>query len=296
MSLFKSTTPLETAITARVKLRDRLTEAKTATLTAKATTRRLALAGASDSELSASESHERHCIHRETTLTAAIVESDAQVAALEAERDEAADRRQRHLTVKDNQKLEAELIKEGEVTVASAKRMSEIAARIIPMAPEANGVKHFADVTVTQIPDAVTLLSRLIREHSAAVLRRDAPSTVKKPALPYVVPAPVPVAPTKLLFATRAVKWRDENNKQQLGAKCRDVYIPTRLVAKALASGACIAIDDPRRRELSRWPSEHPRLDTAFDLEVETLDTTHIEPITFTPLDRGPARQIQIAR
>jgi hypothetical protein len=58
---------------------------------------------------------------------------------------------------------------------------------------------------------------------------------------------------------------------------------------RALRSGACVEISDPLRKQHHGWSTEHPRLDTATDLDAETDEpaTTATDPTPFVRLNRG---------
>jgi hypothetical protein len=308
MALFAKSNPLDTAIAARDKLRNRLRDADAAILTATAAANALALNDASDSELSVAENQVRDRVDRVKTLTAALHESDAQILTLETERDEATDQKQRSATVVDCHKLIEELAKAGDVMAASASRMSGIAARIVPIAPEANGLKSFADVAAQQIPEAVALLSRLIREHAAAVLRRDAPSTLKTPEQPFTPPAVVhPVRMT--LFCTRSVKHVDpDSGKLIVTQKFQDVEMPPTYAKVALDLKICVRVSDPMRKQHHGTYAGNADPALAFDLDaaIHEPKAAAIDPIMasaptsptspFTVVDRGPAIQMLVSR
>jgi hypothetical protein len=283
MALFAKSNPTDTATIARDKLRNRLKDADAAILTATAAANALALNDASDTDLSFAENQVRDRIDRVKTLTAALRESDAQILTLETERDEAADQNQRSATAIECHKLVEKLAKEGGLIAASASRLSGIAGRIIPIAPEANGLKSFADVAEQQIPEAVALLSRLIREHAAAVLRRDAPSTVKKPEVPLV---PVVVAaPVRMdLFCMRSVKYIDpDSGKMILIPKFQDGVFPPSFAKIAIEQKIAVRISDPLRKQHHGTVAGHPDAALAFDLDAAMAEKSTgpklVEPI-----------------
>jgi len=77
----------------------------------------------------------------------------------------------------------------------------------------------------------------------------------------------------------RGVKWRDENGVQQLCGKFRDAYLPPALAEKAIKAGCCAPISDPRRKALHNSQGDHPRLDTAYDLDADPAHQPIEEPI-----------------
>jgi hypothetical protein len=96
------------------------------------------------------------------------------------------------------------------------------------------------------------------------------------------------------------VKWRDENGVQQLCGKFRDAYLPPALAEKAIKAGCCTPISDPRRKQLHNTQGDHPRLDTAFDLDADPHQQQIEEPIErpspFTSVSRGAPYQMKVAR
>jgi hypothetical protein len=305
MALFSKSSPLIAASAARDKLRNRLNEAQTAILAATAKASALALDNADDAALDAAEMLVRSRVDRVKTLTAALGESDEHVLALQREEDEAADQKQRSATAVDCHKLIEDLAKEGDVIAASASRLSGIAARIVPIAMEANGLKTFADVAIQQIPDAVTLLSRLVREHAAAVLRRDAPSTVKKPEVPFV-PAAVAKPVRMDLFALRSVKYVDPDSRELvLIQKFQDGAFPPTFAKVALEQKIAVRISDPLRKQYHGSVGGHPDAALAFDLDLAMAEpkAAATNPILasapvspFKPMDRGGPIQMKVAR
>jgi hypothetical protein len=282
MALFSKSSPLDIASAARDKLRGRLKDADTAILAATANANALAHDNADDAALDAAETQLRSRIDRVKTLTAALVESDARVLMLQREEDDAVDLKQRTQTVIHCHKLKAELSKESSVMTASATRMADLAARIIPLAMEATGLKTFAVVAEQQIPEAAILLSRLIDEHAAAVLRKDAPSMLKQPEQP-VVRAVVAKSVRMTVFATRSIKHTDpDSGKLTVTQKFQDVEMPPSFAKVALEQRVAVRMSDPLRKHRGSVGG-HPDPALAFDLDAaiaEALDGPKLaEPI-----------------
>jgi hypothetical protein len=281
MALFAKSNPLDTAITARDKPLKLFQDAE-AQLVAE-TDAVNALGGADDATLEKAEARvtEKKALVKRRLLH--LENADIEIKKLKAEQDEAADQNQRSATAIDCHKLIEELAKEGDFIAASASRLSGIAARIVPIAPEANGLKSFADVTTVQIPEAVALLSRLIREHAAAVLRKEVPSTVKKPDAPFVPPAVV--KPVRMdLFCMRSVKYVDpDSGKLILIPKFQDGIFPPSYAKVALDLKACVCVSDPLRRQHHGTVSGHADVALALDLDEAMAEKSAgpklVEPI-----------------
>jgi hypothetical protein len=308
MAFYSKSSPLDAAINRRDKLRNRIKNNDEAISAATANANALALNDAPDAELSVAENQVRDRVDRGKTLTAALVDADAQVLMHQRDEDDAADQKQRSATVIDCHKLIDELAKEGDVIAASASRLSGIAARIVPIAPEAGGLKSFSDVATQQIPEAVALLSRLIREHAAAVLRREAPSTVKKPEQPVTPPAVV--LPVRMdLFCLRSVKYVDPDSGELIVVqKFQDGVFPPSFAKVAIEQKIAVRVSDPLRRQHHGAVAGHPEAALAFDLDAAMHEpkAAAIDPIRasaptsptspFKVVDRGPAIQMLVSR
>jgi hypothetical protein len=129
--------------------------------------------------------------------------------------------------------------------------------------------------------------------------------------IPREEPKPVPVvaepAPeTRRLFTLLSVKWRDETGKLQVSDQYTDIDLPLHLVGRALRKGACVSIDDDRRKQnLNAHGGRHPSAEYAVDLDAlsDASGARYAAPNdpvlrndAFTEIDRSAdARVIQIA-
>jgi hypothetical protein len=144
-------------------------------------------------------------------------------------------------------------------------------------------MKNFSDVLVQQIPEAVELLSRLIREHAAAILRKEAPSTVRKPEAPVVVPAVArPVRVT--LFAMRSIKFTDpDSGKPIVAQKFSDAEMPPTFAKVAIENKICVRVTDPLRAQHNGTVSGHADPTLAYDLDAAMAEKAQgprlVEPI-----------------
>ena len=267
---------LDAATVARDKLRARLLDAEAAISAATAAARTLALDAADDATLDQAESRLRAAQDRTTTLRAALDQSNAQIATLESDFASAVDQKTRRETVVETNAMATEIKTVGHEAIVAITKLANVAERAGMCVPEARGLHAFCVSSGTQIPDAVALIVKLLGDHSAAVLAGSAPASLKRPEAPYVE-KPVLPAPTQIVFCLRSIKWHDTERKQQLARKFTDAYLPPQLVAKALKSGACIAISDPRRKQFHHTQNEQPRADTALDLDADA-EPKSIEP------------------
>jgi hypothetical protein len=274
---------VDVAVKARTGLHNQYADAVVLLDAATVAVNELANAGADDVNLGKAESKVSEADKLVKRRLLAVETKDDEVKALRAVLDDATDQKQRNETVIGCHKLEAELIREGELIAASAARFSGIAARIIPIAPEANGLKNFSDVLVQQIPEAVVLLSRLVREHAAAVLRREAPSTVKKPETLTVVPTVT--KPMRItLFAMRSVKFVDPDSKTLVVVqKFKDGEFPPTYGKFALDQKIVVRVSDPLSAQHRGSVAGHPDPALAFDLDAAMVEKASgprlVEPI-----------------
>jgi hypothetical protein len=313
MALFSKSDPTSTAQTAvdgavkaRVGLHNQYADAVAQLDAATVTVNELANAGADDVDLGKAESKVSEADKLVKRRLLAVETKDSEIKTLQAVLDDAADQKQRNETVIACHKLEAELVKEGEVIAASAARFSDIAARVIPIAPEANGLRNFSDVLVQQIPEAVELLSRLIREHAAAILRKEAPSTVKRPEAPVVVPA-VPRPVRVSLFAMQSIKFTDpDSGKLIVAQKFSDVEMPPSYAKSALENKICVRVTDPLRAQHNGTVGGHADPAHAYDLDAAMNEPkpAAVDPIRassppaspFVIVDRGGPIPMKVAR
>jgi hypothetical protein len=254
-----------------------------------------ALAGADDATLEKAEAELTEAEKLMKRRWLFVEENIAASNQLKAELDKAKDIKQRAATVLEYQRLEAELVEEGKTFAASALRMSEIAARIVPIAYEAGGFKSFADVAVTQVPEAIVLFSRMIREHSAAVLRGEAAATVKMPE-PKFTPAAIAKPERVTLFCMRSIKYTDpDSSKLIVIQKFQDGEFPPTYARTALEQNVCTRLSDPTRKLHYGGTPGHADVTLAFDLDaaMNTPKRAGVDPIMASA---PPSPQFAIVR
>jgi hypothetical protein len=291
---------LADAKAARDKLAERLRDAEIAVTDLRQEAERLALDGATDEALSAAEARTREKLERVATLRPSLAKGETIVADLERERDEAADKALREKTSTETEALARRMTEGCAKLVADAAALADWATRAAAVVPEAGGVLNFCNVVGNEIPAASDLIAKLLRVHAQNVLDGRAPSVMPVPPPAYVAPAIPPKPPTAQLFCLRSIKWRDDTGQQRSVGQFRDAEVPQRLVARALRSGACVSLDDPRRAKLHTQGGAPPLDNNALDLDADEPPRL-AEPImastppTFTVVDRGPPKIVQIA-
>ena len=171
MGLFKMS--LEKQITAAKAARDkliaRLADAEVAITERRTAAEQLALDGATDDELTLCEDKLRAAQDRRVTLKAALIKGEAEVSRLEMERDQAADRKQREATSIEVEQLARAISSDYARLVAAAATATDHTARASAVVPESGGALNLFQIIATQLPDAATLIGRLLRAHGEAV-------------------------------------------------------------------------------------------------------------------------------
>jgi hypothetical protein len=226
------------------------------------------LAGVDDDVLDRAEAKLAKAATKEQRRAFFVEQNISATKMKQDELDKAVDIRTRHATAAVYEALEAELVAEGRTLAASAARMAEISGRIIPIAFEASPLKAFTDAAVVQVPDVVTLLSRLIREHCAAVLRGEALADVRLPEAKFV--APVETKPERVpLFCLRSVKFVDpDSGLLVVIQKFQDGEFPPQHARAALEAKACTRLSDELRKQHHGTTPGHADVGLAFDLDA----------------------------
>jgi hypothetical protein len=256
-----------------------------------------AATGAEDATLDLAEGLIRSAQDRHTTLAAALGDVEAQLAALERTHADNADRILREQTAASVELLARRVLESAEVMVKAAAAFAGHIEKAAAVAPEAAGLLNFAVIVGNEIPGAVAQTGALLRAHAAAVIAGSAPSAMPEPAPAYIPPPVAAKPPAAQLFCLRSIKFVDDTGQQRFVGQYRDASVPQRLVARALRSGACVAVSDPCRAKLHTQgdTTQHP--DGAFDLDEP--EPRVAEPIMqsspFVVVDRGPPKIVQIA-
>jgi hypothetical protein len=302
MGIFRSNTvdkQIIDAVVSRDKLVARLRDTEIGIADARAIAERIAVDG-DDSQLDAAEARTRVLVDRSQTLRAALAKVESEIADLERARDEDADKAQRERTASEVELLARAVVEGAEAVAAAVTKLHESAVRASVIVPEAAGLAAFAQMAKGEIPESGILISRLLREHRECVLRGEGSPKLAEPPQPYIEVLP-PVAPTETLFALRSIKWRDDAGKQRSSGQFTDVELPPRAAARALQSGACTRLDDPRRRMNRTQGVPPPKLDGCLDLDLDEAPPPEPERASgelhsaFETVI-GPARVLKIAR
>jgi hypothetical protein len=289
---------LSNAMAARDRLIARLAEAEAAVIALRTAAEQLAIDGATEEALDTAEAKTRAKVDRTATLRAALATSETLVSNLERERNALSDRKQRDETAAAAELLAREIITATKALDDAAATLMDCTARAIPVVYEASGLHNLAKICHTEGLTAAGHVAKLLRVHAAAVLRSEAPATMKMPDAPFVEPIAVEAAVVQL-FCMRPVKWRDANGKQVVAQKFTDAELTPQAAKRALSENACVRMNDSLRRQHHGTTPGHadPRL--ALDLDADPASIPQTAPIqhsAFEPAVVGPARILKIAR
>jgi hypothetical protein len=284
------------------KLAARLAESEAAIVERRSAAEALALNGGDDAALDVAENRLRASMDRVATLQAAIISNNQQIASLEAERDMAADKKQRRETSAEVEKMASNLEEIGRDFDPIISRLIDVTERAKMFLYEAGGLHMFGANCKTQVPDAVVVIAGMLRAHAASVLGGHAPASILPPEVIAPIPAPEAEKLTQV-FLLNAVSYTDHAGNLQRVGKWLDHELPTHCADRALRLKLATQMDDPRRNQLKGYGGGHPEKSWCVNLDSEPVAGTESgkpnqqEPASqFTPVDRGPGFTLQIAR
>jgi hypothetical protein len=292
---------LAASIDARDRLTSRLADIETTIADLKAEAERCALDNLADAELDKVEARMRAASDRAQTLRAALAKASAEVNRLEQARADAADKARREEVAAALELLARECIESAEAVRAAVDRLYTCMVKAATIAPEAGGLATFSEMARVEIPSGAELISKLLRQNREQVFSGGAPPRMPVVPEPYVEIIPPPV-PTEMLFVLRSIRWIGDDGKQRSAAQFNDVELPVRVVARALQSGACTRLDDPRRRANRTQGAPPPKLDGCLDLDLDEAPPPEPERASGVPHSAfekptiGEPRILKIAR
>jgi hypothetical protein len=141
---------------------------------------------------------------------------------------------------------------------------------------------------------------------------RTGTATLFRPA-PAPIPLPPP-APTTQVTTLKAIAWLDQAGMVQTAGRAEDVDLPPALAKHAVKINAACGMTDPRRRTIKEGfgvKVGKPLYRNCVRLSDDMPDDVDAEPFVqpvlrsvppntidprFTPMDRGPPKQMSVAR
>ena len=157
-----------------------------------------------DADLDRAEGALRAAQDRSATLKAALADVEQQLAALERTKAEMADRKLRAQTAADIELLVRKLTEVGAEFTSTTERLSEHTRQAVPLVYEALGIDNFMKTCLTQVPEALELVNKLLRAHADAVVAGTAPARLPLPQDEAPVPPAQP--PETPRFTYQVVK------------------------------------------------------------------------------------------
>jgi hypothetical protein len=277
MALFKSANPeskitrdLEAARARHSDLAERLRVAEASVAERTEAAHQLTRDAADDKSLDAALAAARVAHDKAGALAAAVAAVGKDVASLEAQAAEIADRKLRAETAAAIGVLGDRLTKAAATFDSAVAELSEVCTELSPIIVDAGGLRNFSQTVRTEFPPAIAQISQIIRNRIAATLDGTAPAGLPKPEAPQPVLRVVEPPKVRSVFIVRNCRFTDRNNAIRIlrkGEIAND--IPVGAAARALATGAAMPVSDPRVRDLSRtWtsgPLPHP--DACEDLD-----------------------------
>jgi hypothetical protein len=283
------------------RLRAQLAEAEAAIVQHREQAKTAAVTGADSHVLDAAEGLIRNAQIRQETISAAVIEVESNLAALERAKSEAADKAQREATAQSVELLARRVLESAEVLTKAASAFGDHIAKAAAFIPEANGLLNFAHIVGREVPPAVAQTGTLLRQHAQAVLDSRAASSLPQPMQPYVQ-LPVNKPATVQIFSLHALRWIDHEGTVRVSGKWRDCELPPALAEKAIRLKLAAPMSDPRRQKLVGQSPGHPEPAWLNDLDAEVgpniATQSAAEPVLHSAFGKpviGPAKIMQIA-
>jgi hypothetical protein len=259
-----------------------------------------------DVALDRAEAAARATEDRLGTLSAALADREAQIATLERDWADFADKRARAETSGELEKRRDRFLSAHTALDQVLAEFVGATAAVAEVCLDAQGLLIFSKSARDELHPAVDLVVREVSARVAATLDGRAPAVLpKQQPLQIVPPAP---KPTVACFALRHIAWSDlDGMLRSVSANTGNVELPEAAAERGLKSGAVILMSDQRVKQLARSRAELFVPDPA---RCEMLDDSIVPPDSrrpakhsafplppgeaFTPLDRGPAYAVKV--
>jgi hypothetical protein len=216
---------------ARQKLADRLNIAETVLGEKRVAAERLAVAGATNSQLDRAEADMRAVEDRAKTLRAALVEFDEQIVSTERALADAKTQRDRNMVADEIEAMAAAIEQAAPGFDAGAAALMEAVTKRAASMPEATRFSTSVDAVRREILSAADLICWELRSH--AVRTRAGNANIAFRATSEPERSPSPEIERQLVYTLNPVFWREGSEERRVPAFAL-VGLPKMLLAVAL--------------------------------------------------------------
>jgi hypothetical protein len=259
--------------------------------------------------LSAAEEKEIAAERRVANTMLELTEATSKIAEIEKQLAAAVDQRIRKGTVAEIEQIAA--LFASAVTNANAA-LGDLAAITETMAgflPDARGLAVFSAQAKAELPSPVMLLTAIMKNYSDGVLAGHEKATLPKVEVVTQRQAPAS-APMLQVCVLKPVAWLDAAGLVQTAPRGEDISLPEKTAKHAIKiNAACLLTDERRKiaRRVAGTKPGRPLRRNCIDLDdgmpadreaepfVESILRSSVPPM-FTVVDRGPPKQMQVAR
>jgi hypothetical protein len=242
-------------------------------------------------------------------LRAAIEQADRERAEAEDVKRREADKRQRQQTAHDLRKLAVDLEKALAPLPDAMRALQGAIAAVLPIVGH-NGFPDLLGNLAVEVPAAVEGFVAEIRARADQTIAGTAPPTLPPPPVLTAIEEP-PKMPETTVVTLQRLSWSVGGRRRDCGPY-QIIALPTEKANIALTRGLALRPDSDRYRQMraeaqrTGWPHLLDANKT-YDLDLpESAEAVYSfgsgkklrdEPAqTFTPFDRGPARQVFVNR
>jgi hypothetical protein len=297
---------LEAARASRDNLIERLAAAELLIPERKAAAQRLAVDGANDSALDASEAEVRKAQDRVTTLAAALEEIRTQIVALEKEEVERADKKQRQATAAEIEEIKVEFnTAAGTNLNAAIARAIDASRRMSDVVLDAHPLTALLMNVAADLGPAVAFIAHDAEARAKAVIAGTAPPTLGKAPPVLVVDMPKPAR--QGFFVLQPGTFVDDTGAIRRVPRYSFAELNPQQAAHAIRMGGVCEPADPRVKEFKKlragatqqppephlcqdWDSGSP---PRGDAEL-VIHSKFVQSSPFQPLDRGRPYMAQV--
>jgi hypothetical protein len=238
-----------------------------------------AAAGAPDAALDNAAAKLDAAARRIEALRTTIATSDREVADCEAKLAAIQDRNHRSETARTLEAWAGDIAGRAKEFYAACEKLREAVGLASEVVPEAAGpASYLKNASGDELPPALELVVNLLRGRARSVLAGHGPSQLREP--PRIAVAQPQHA---WVFATKPLKWIDEQGQLRRHPAYFEVMLPVSLAARAIEVGAAV---DPKHQNAVAQKDAHR--DFAFPDPAKCIDLNAGDP--------APARERANAR